>query len=843
MTETQELEEPPGSKRPVVAGWRSLSPAGNVRGLIIFDGFRSDLHLAWRALTRARAFSVTAIVTLAVGIAGTTVMFALVHGVLLRPLPVRDQARLIVAWKELRASGYAHHPFGGREIEAIGRESRLIEMVAGADANGAGRTAITEDGASTYARAAIVTGAFFDVLGVRAALGRAIAPADDVEGTENVVVLAHGFWTRRYGQARDVVGRRIDIDGKRFTIVGVMPPDVDYPAGVELWRTTRSFSTDGPFGDAARQEIDLFGRLRPGVTLEQAAGELAALTRRYEISGARATRGLVPVVRTFEQAIVGNVRPALIALAGAVALVLLIATANVANLLLMRGEGRRAELAVRAAVGAGRGRLAREALVESLILSLAAALSGVVLGGWSLQVLLAVVPDGLPRPDSIRIDAAVLLFTIALACVTSGLAALAPVLSLRQMDPAAHLRSGGRGATPRAARNGRRGLVIAQVALAVLVVAAAGLLTRSLLRLQSVETGFAGEQLIFVELMLPPGYEDPARHAWLLDQATAKLESVPAIAGATPVNLVPFSGEAGWDVPKFTAERQPAEQAAANPALNLESVYPNYFETLGIRLVQGRAFTAADRKGTLDVAIVSDDVAAATWPGDDPVGKRIKFGGPESPEQWMTVVGVVAETRYRELAKPRPTLYLPAAQFLITAQMFVLRTASPIELVSAIARDQIRSVDPAVTIVRVSPFSRMLDGPLARPRFNALVLGIFGSAALLLSTIGLYAVLAASVRQRDREIAVRIALGAPAAAVRRLVLTETAWLAGVGAGIGLLSAVTGGRVIQRIFHDADPLDLQMLLGAALLLVAASGLATIAPMRRAASVDPIAVLRD
>jgi predicted permease len=376
------------------------------------------------------------------------------------------------------------------------------------------------------------------------------------------------------------------------------------------------------------------------------------------------------------------------------------------------------------------------------------------------------------------------------------------------------------------------------------VVAAAGLIIRSLLRLQSADTGFAAPQLVFVELTLPAGtYDSRARHAQFLEQTIASLEAAPAIAAATPVNVTPFSGDGGWDVPRFTAEGQGADRAASNPSLNLESIFPNYFESFGISLTHGRAFTAADRQGTVAVAILSDDVAAQLWPGADPVGRRIKMGGPDSNEGWLTVVGVAASTRYRELARPRPTLYLPAAQFQMTAQMFVVRTTAPLELVSRIVREQIRSVDPNIQVVQVSPYARMLDRPLARPRFNAFLLGAFSTAALLLSAIGLYAVMSAFVRQRDREIAVRLALGATSAHVRGLVLGETARLAGLGALTGLAIAVVATRAIRGAFHDAVSLDPVMLLAAAAMLIAASLLVSLVPMRRAVRVDAVAVLRQ
>ncbi|HEX2310793.1 MAG TPA: ABC transporter permease, partial [Vicinamibacterales bacterium] len=434
---------------------------------MILEGFRHDHYVAWRGLWRAKGFSATAVLTLALGIAGTTVMFTLIQGVLLRPLPMRDQDRLIVAWKELRSSGYAHYPFGDKEIEAAGEGSRLLERVAGVTSNGAYRWVVVENGGSDYARGALVTGGFFDVLGVQPILGRAFTRADDEPGAEDVLVISHGLWQRRYGGSRDVIGRRVALNERPFTIVGVMPPDIDYPAGTEVWRTTRSVPTGGPFGDAAQREVDLIARLRPGVTVSQAASELTTLTRQYEATTPGVARGLIPVVHALEEVVVGSVRPALVVLLAAVALVLLIASANVANLLLMRGEARRTEVAVRQALGAARARVVRQLMLESLVLTLAAAGVGLVLTWWSLDALIALVPDGLPRVESVRIDSIVVLFTAAVALGTSMLAGVLPALWSVRADLVSQLRDGGRGSSGPAVRRGRRALVVAQVALAV----------------------------------------------------------------------------------------------------------------------------------------------------------------------------------------------------------------------------------------------------------------------------------------------------------------------------------------------------------------------------------------
>jgi putative ABC transport system permease protein len=807
----------------------------------MLEALERDIRSACRGFWRAKAFTAVATLTLALGITGTTVMFAMVDGVLLRPLPVRDQDRLILAWKELRSSGFAHYPFSGPAVEAVNDGSQLIESAAGVTSNGASAWVAIENGSASYVHGALVTGDYFDVLGIRPALGRALTRSDDVAGADNVVVISHALWKGRYGGSRDTIGRRITFGGTAFTIVGVMPPGLDYPAGVEFWRTVKSVPRDAVFGDAAHYEIDLIARLRPGVTIDQAAAELGGIAKRIDANApSTRTREATVVVRSFEEVIVGDLRPAMLALFGAVALVLLVAAANVANLLLLRGEARSRELAVRTAVGAGRGRILSLIVVESLTLATAAGAAAVVTSWWSLEALLSLIPDGLSRGDEIRIDARVVAFAMALVYLAALAASVAPALSSVRRDVIAQLQNrhhAARGAL------GRRALVATQVGLAVMVVAGAGLLTRSLLRLQAIDLGLSADRLVFVDLVPSAKFKDPAHHAHFLDEIVARLESTPAIAGATPVSVSPFSGLGGWDVPRFALPGQTAPEAAANPSLNLESIFPNYFDTLQIRIVRGRAFTDADREGAMQVAIVSEDVAARTWPGVDPIGRRLKFGGPESDDFWRTVVGVAGSTRYRELAKARATIYLPAKQFLNTARLLVVRTTASPALIASLSREQVHAVDPGVQIVRVVPFARLLDAPLARPRFHVWLVGIFAIAALVLASVGLYAVIAAFVRQRDREIGIRMALGATGANIRNLVLTEAARLAGIGAAAGLIGALVTTRLVRGMLFEVDPLDAPTLAGATLLLIVASLLAAYVPTRRARRLDAAAMLRS
>ena len=802
---------------------------------------REDLRDACRGLWRAKPFTAAAVITLALGIAGTTVMFALLHGVLLRPLPVAEQDRLIIAWKEARTSASARYPFGSTEIEALTGASRLLQGTAGVTRNGVQRTVVTVNGHALYANVGLITGSFFGVLGAQPLLGRALSTDDDHRGAEGVVVVSHGFWQRQFGGAHATIGQRVFLAERPFTIVGVMPADLDYPSGVEIWQLTSSVPTGGPFGDAAQREINLVGRLRDGVTLEQATSEITTLSE--HISAANAPmRDLVPVVRPFSEVLIGDVRTALMALFGAVALVLLIASANVANLLLMRGEARQGDLALRLALGAARGRLVRHVLCESLLLSMMGGIAGLATAWWSLQAIVGLIPDGLPRTESIRVDVPVVLFSVVVSFIAAVAAGVIPALLAGRVDLMSPLRGSGRERTGGRSPRGRRALVMTQVALAVTVLAASGLLVRSVLRLNAVDLGFDAERLVLLELYLPRAkYAERRAHAQLLDEIIARLETVPTVAAATPVNISPFANR-GWDVPQVTVEGQTADEARSNPSLHLESIHPNYYATFDVTMRQGRAFTSADREGAVPVAIVSEDFAARLWPQGDALGKRLKMGSVSSRGGWYEIVGVAAPTRYRTVMGPRPTLYLPAAQFQMTATMLAVRTTGSLELVTSAAAERIGNVDADVPLMRVAPFAELLARPLARPRFNALLLGVFGVAALLLSTIGLYAVIAASARQRDREIAVRYALGASVGDVRRLVLSEACTLAGGGAVIGLVCAAIMSRFLRGMLFEIDALDPVSLIGAAAVLAAAAAVAAYAPVRRAARADIVSILR-
>lgn len=809
-----------------------------------------DLRLTVRGVRRAKAFYATAVLTLAVGMAGATVMFTLIRGVLLRPLPVPEEDRLVVSWRVPPTGTAIHVPYRSDDVEAIARGSRVFDVVSGVGYNGAFEQTWEDGGRTFTADTAAVMGEFFAVAGVVPHLGSTLTRDHDRRGTARAVVLSFGAWQRLFGGAPDIVGRTLMTRGHSYHIAGVMPADFEDPRGVELW-TTLAALADGEAVEAYRvgllRDVELIARLRHGVTPQHAEAELAAVMTTLDASApvgeGRGFTAFRPVVRQYKTVVVGDMRAALVVLFAAVGIILLIAAANVANLLLLRSEARRREWVVRAALGATRARLVGAVAGESLVIALLAGGVGLVLSHWSLQTVTSLVPDGLPRLASIRTDAMVLAFTVTVACAAAMLAGLLPAVTASRLNLAVHLRAGGRGTTGSASARGRRVLVTAQVALAVTVVAAAGLLGQSLQRLQSVDMGLAAERLVLVELDVPRDrFADQVRHRAFLDAVAARIATAPGIEAVTPLNVQPFAGATGWELPRFTAEGQGADDVAANPALNFEAVYLPYFSTLGVSIVRGRAFSAADGQGSPKVVIVSDAVATATWPGEDPVGKRLKFGGLDSRDEWKTVVGVAASTRYRALETPRPTLYVPAEQFGISAGRLAVRTAASPAFVAGVVRGAVAGVDADVRVVRVAPFEEYLRAPLAWPRFNALLLSVFAVAALLLSAIGLYGVIAAAVRQRFPEIGVRIALGASARDVRRLVLGEGLRLGLAGAGAGLLLSVAATRVLRHLLYEAEPLDLATLGSAAAVLVAVAVAVTYLPARRATRVDPVVVLR-
>ncbi len=805
-----------------------------------FGALRQDLHYAVRALRRQPAFAPMAMLTLALGIGAATAMFSVVNGVLLRPLPIADQDRVLVMWGEQPARDFPHMPFPHSMLEEYVEWNRAFQMLAGIDYNGAWPRAMRDGDETVTIAGTWVTGDFFRVMGVVPEHGRILLPEDDVTGAPPAMVISHSFWVRHFGGDPGAVGHAFHWDGRLFTVVGVMPRGFEYPRGAEFWTALKPIE-----GTVMETHVDLVGRLHPNVTVEQARGDLAAFLQSTDAERPPVLQDLRPVVTPFPELIVGEVRPALLILTAAVLLVLLIACINVANLLFIRGSSRVQELAIRNALGADRARITRQLLTESGVLVIGAGVLGILFAYLAVRGLVLLAPPQLPRLESVRLDPVVLAFAVAVTLLTGLLAGLAPAVWSGARNAGTVLRSGARvGGGSVGARRVRQALVAGQIALALLVLVSAGLLLRSLANLQRVEMGFARENLIIATMSLQPDrIGSREEQVAMVDAVIERLNALPGVMAATAVTRPPFSGPGGWDAP-YTGEGQSTESREANPVLNLELASGDYFRTLGIPLQRGRPFTERDREDAAPVVIVSEAVAWRTWPGEDPIGKQIKLGFLDSPTSWHTIVGVVGETRYRELVTPRPSIYFPIRQFGGPVPMSIgLRTgADPISVVPAV-RGALREIHPDLQLVDALPLTQLLAEPLARPRFSAALLGVFAAFSLLLAAVGIYGVMAAHVRQRWHEIGVRMALGARAADVRRLVLSQGLLLALAGATVGGLLALAGTRVLSGVLFEVSPTDpLTFATVASTLLLIALG-ACYLPARRATEVDPMATLRS
>jgi len=607
---------------------------------------------ALRSLARTPGFALTAILTLALGIGLATAVFTVADALLLRRLPVRDQDRLVVLWGQAPDRGF-DYPFTLDEAREFARRTRSLAPVAFFAYEGAWPTPIRDGGRISRLHRALVSGEFFDVLGAQPVLGRALQAGDDVVGAAPVLVLSHGAWQRQFGGDPTVLGRQIVMHGNgvAYTIVGVMPQGLDYPRGADIWAPLVPARTR-PGTDSTVADVELIGRLRPGAMAAQARDELTAYLRRAEASPWQ--RDMHGVVHALPRLVLGETRPALIAFAAAAGLLLLITCINVANLLLVRGLARVREIAVRSALGAGQRQVVSQLLVENALLAFAGGALGVVVAAAAVRSFVAVAPPGLPRLDEIQLNATALAGAVGITGVAMLIFGLAPAVITSRVEIERVLRSGTRQSAGRRSRLGTEGLVAGQVALALLVLSAAGLIARSLIKLERAELSFEPSHLLIGDLALRyDQFDTAAKQQALLERLLPQVRAIPGVRAVSPVVAGPFSGPGGWDG-KFAAEGQSPEQAAANPMLNMEVVTPDYFATLGIAVHRGRVFTDADREGAPPVVVISESVARLYWGTADPIGKRLRIG--EHLERAVSVVGVVPDTRYRDLRVNRSSL-------------------------------------------------------------------------------------------------------------------------------------------------------------------------------------------
>jgi len=809
------------------------------------DTLINDWTFALRVLRRNATFAASVVVTLAVGIGAATAMFGVVNGVLLTRLPIHDQGRVMVLRKEQLVGNETLVPFSVGDLRNFAAQTRTLEAVAGAQYDGAWPATMRDGDRVLSPNTAVVSGSFFTTLGMRATFGRTLMETDDVVGGD-AIVISHALWLRAFGGDSTVVGRVIHGAGRgnAFRIVGVMPRGFAFPGKAEVWVPAVTV-IPGAASNEGQWPYNLVGRMRAGVSAEQVRAELAAfLARKAYVPGE--PRDVRASVRSIESLIVGDVKPALLALAGAVALLLGLANVNVANLFLVRGLGRRRELAVRAAIGAGGWRIAQLMATEAVVLATLGGLAGLAVAAWLLRLVVSLAPAELPRTDAIRVDLAVAAATGVMVVVSALAFSLWPAIAVsRQRDLHNVLRSGARtGAADVGSRRVRSFLVVAQVALAIVVLVGAGLLGRTLSVLQHLDMGFASDELSTVELSLPESITSsrPRLDAFY-GAVTERLATMPGMSSATVVLVPPFSGRNGWDA-FFNAEGQTARDAAANPALDFQPVLPSYFSTMGIPIRRGRGIAATDREGTAPVAVVSRSFAERAWPRQDPIGKRFKFGHADAPSPWTSVVGVVDDVRYRELTYPRPVVYVAWAQQTDKPPLsfVVARGAAGHALAARDVDRLVRELEPRVLVTSVATMRQRLTTSLARPRFDAMVLGVFAAVAFVLAAVGVYGVIAALVRQRTPEIGIRLALGAQPGEVRWMVMRSGLGLAGAGVVAGLAASLAATRVLGAELYGVHPADPLTMSAASLALLVAAALACGVPARAASRVDPLTALK-
>lgn len=799
------------------------------------------IRVALRSLRKTPGFTATALLTLALGIGLSTAVFTVADAVLLRPLPVRDQSRLLVLYGEDPSRGYADYPLGLEDGREFARRSTALDGVAFFGYEGAVPVPVVQGDRITRLRRAMVSGDFFQVLGARPVLGRALRASDDVAGAAPVAVLSYTAWQRRFDGDPGVLGRNLQVYGiADYTIVGVMPQGLDYPSGADLWAPIMASFRSGADSHLEYVAVNLIGRLKPGATPAAARAELTAFFRRPEASPSqRKARG---VVHALPEIVLGDVRPALFAFAAAAALLLLITCINVANLLLVRGLARVREVAVRAAVGAGRGRIVGQLLTENGLLAMAGGVLGVGVAAAAVRAFIAFAPPGIPRLDEVRLNGAMLAGAIAITTVATLLFALAPAVITSRVELQQVLRSDGRQSTSRRSRLAAEALVAGQVALALMVLSAAGLIGRSLVELERARLSLQPAHLLIGELALRfDRYDDTAKQTALLDLLDARLRATPGVLGVSPVVAVPFSGTAGWDG-RPSKEGQSREEAASNPILNMDLVAPDYFATMGVPVLRGRGFTAADREDAPRVIVISSSAAREYFPGQNPIGQRLQMGTGSAPE--FTVVGVVPDTRYRDLREARASIYFPLHQsiFPYTPTALAIRTGGPPAALVPTIRRVIANAAPGVELADVAPFDTYLQGPLAQPRLNALLLLIFAAAAVTLAAVGLFGVMMTMVRQRGRELGIRVALGATARDLRRLVMRRGLAITAVGLAVGLLGALLADRLLAALLYGVAPGDAATMAGVVGVLLAIAATATVMPARAGARADGVGVLR-
>jgi putative ABC transport system permease protein len=861
ITDWQELRRAiMGSKRgrvPALDHWIDQAEQAAVRrnrrwGLV--SDLRRDALYGLRMMGKDPAFTALAILGLALGIGATTAIFSVMNAVILRPLPYRAPDRLVQIEEVIPKATPGPIPVSAPDVLDFAEQNRSFDGVAGFEAM---QFELTGTGEPSQIRAARVGADLFPLLGVPPLLGRTFSSDEDQPG-KRVMVLSYRLWQSRFGGDPNVLGRTVSLDRQPYTVIGVMPQSFDFPlrgltslSGAAMLWVPIAFSREELAQRGDNFNIGVVARLKPGVTLQQAAADAAAIAHRIQDTYPAEVRGdldLGAIVTPLHERVVGRVKSLMYILLGAVGLILLIACANVANLLLARAVTRQKEIALRAALGAGRARLMRQLISESVLLALAGGTAGLAVAYWGSALLVALAPGDIPRIENVALDTQVLLFTMILSILTGMVFGCAPALAAWRTDLVENLKEGGRTSGGGAVHHRlRAALVVAEVSVALILLVGAGLLLRSFQRVRETEPGFQPERVLTMSVSLPhQSYRQPSQLRSFYRQLLERLRRLPGTRWAGMSTDLPMLGS--W-TRIFTADGFDPD---ANAPLNLckhSVVYGDYFKTMGVPLISGRYFNDEDRVGSLQVIIVSDSIAKRYFAGRDPIGKRIKWGLPQAPNPWLTIVGVVGDVKQAGLdVVTQPHTYEPYTQgdddlvsFAAGLKIVVRTDGDPIVMNSAV-RAQVQELDKQLAVSDVQTMTEVVWKSIAQRRFDTFLMGLFAGAALLLSALGLYGVISYTVSQRVHEIGVRMALGAARRDVVKLVVRQGMTLTLVGVALGLAGAVGLSRFISSMLYDVPVSDPVTYVAVSLTLAGVALIASYIPSRRATKIDPLTALR-
>lgn len=795
-----------------------------------------DLRYALRGLRHQPGVTVAAVLTLAVAIGANTAMFSLVDGILLRPFPFPEPDRLVQVWDSNPGRGWNYFSVSPPNFIDYREQNTTFEKLTSYYA-----TTRTLTGASDpeRIRAAMVGPDYFQTFGIEPQIGRAFGPTDNEPGNNRVAILSETLWHRRFGGDRGIVGETLTVDGLPTIVVGVFTEPTDAPAQVELWMP-EEFSSDN-LGTRGAHYFSVVGRLAPDATFEAARDDLRGIAARLGEAYPDTNDGWTVAPIPLHEERVGSVRQSLLLLSGAVALILLIGCANIANLLLARAAGRRREFAVRTALGAGRGRILSQVLSESVLLGMMGGLLGIIVASAITAAVGALAPDSLPRLGQVGIDMRVLAFTMLLSIATGIAFGVLPALQSASSDVNGTLKQGGgRGAT---GGGMRQSLVVVEIALAVIVVISAGLLTRTLWQVQAVDPGFVTANRVAGRIGLPDEYGEPERQAQFFDELLANVAAAPGIEAAAATTRLPMGGDFSIS---FTIQGRAEPEDGQDPSGEMRIVSPGYFGTMGIPMLRGHGFSDADRIDTQPVAVINERLAELYFPGENPIGQRIRVGYAHAPdaERVREIIGIVGNARVFGLAsEPTPVYYVNYRQTPEPAMNVVAVAAGDSGAAIATLRRELAALDRNVPLYSVSTLQQHVRNSTGTRRFRAILLGSFAAVGLMLATIGIYGVMAYSVAQRRRELGIRMALGADRGSLMGMVLRRGLLLAGLGIGLGAVGALGAGSLLNNFLFGVASTDPTTFGAVAVFLLGVALMACYLPARRATRVDPTVAMRS